>query len=157
MTEPLSLATLRAIDLERSGVSFTDGTFVYFTSGRRLGHGGMGNVWTLSRRPIAEPDAPPEMIVGKTFREEYLVLLGEGIRGLAVLHERGIVHRDFTLHNILTLGDHAAVFDFDLSVAPGMLASTDRSYQAYYQGRIAGSPEYSVAPELLDDVLGLEQ
>ena len=225
MTEGhLSLARLRASDLEQDQVRFTDGKFLYLTSGERLGHGGMGNVWSVERRPLGHEDEAPELVVGKTFREEFLVLLREdetarrrfdhfeqvieelkairhpnvlpvlmvspiadnylmvsplagqsllaelsaqsmspsarikllceGLRGLGELHARGIVHRDFTLHNVLTLDHRAAVFDFDLSVAPAMLPESERTYHAYYQGRIAGSPEYSVAPELLDDVLG---
>src|SRR5262249_10555737 len=50
----------------------------------------------------------------------------------------------------------AVVFDFDLSVIPELLAPEDRNYASYYQGRVLGSPEFSIAPELLDDVLGLE-
>ncbi len=75
------------------------------------------------------------------------------MRGLAALHERGIVHRDFTLNNVLERSGGAAVFDFDLSVVPRMLAPEERSYAAYYQGRIVGSPEFSVGPELLDEAL----
>jgi serine/threonine protein kinase len=225
---PLVLSRLRAVDLERENVRFTDGKYLYTTSGRRLGHGGMGNVWSMARWPAGdgEEDATPEIVVGKTFREEFLVLLredetarrrfdhfeqvieevkaiehpnvlpvllvspiadnyllvsplagesllallttermsardrvgllAEGLRGLAALHDRGIVHRDFTLHNVLTRGERAAVFDFDLAVAPSMLPDEERTYRAYYQGRIAGSPEFSVAPELLDEVLGHE-
>jgi serine/threonine protein kinase len=85
---------------------------------------------------------------------ERVWLLREALRGLSALHAQGIVHRDFTLHNILSLGDHALVFDFDLSVAPGLLDDQRRSYRAHYRGRIMGSPEFSVAPELVDDRLG---
>jgi len=42
---PLELGRLRAADLERPGVQFTDGHYLYMTSGKRLGTGGMGNVW----------------------------------------------------------------------------------------------------------------
>ncbi|MSP61439.1 MAG: hypothetical protein EXR72_14045 [Myxococcales bacterium] len=222
----LDLGRLRAVDLERSENRFTDGKFLYGTSGKRVGSGGMGNVWTLARWPVSHPNGAPEMVVGKTFREEFLILLREdetarrrfdhfeqvieaittvehpnvlpvllvspildnylmvsplagqsllalltrqglsprdrvklltaGMRGLAALHARGIVHRDFTLHNILTVGNNAAVFDFDLSVSPAMLPEEEKTYRGYYQGRIAGSPEFSVAPELLDEVLGYE-
>ncbi len=224
---PLPLSRLRAADLERGGVEFTDGTYLYRTSGERLGTGGMGNVWSMERRPLGAPLDPPEPVVGKTFREEFLVLLrdddtarrrfdhfeqvlevlkrvhhpnilpvllvspiadnylmvsplagqsvlgllttesmspservgllSDALQGLAALHDRGIVHRDFTLYNVLTLGSRAVVFDFDLSVVPNLLPADERSYHGYYQGRIAGSPEFSVAPELLDDVLGNEE
>jgi serine/threonine protein kinase len=223
--QPIELARLRASDLERPHVRFTDGTWIYVTSGERLGHGGMGNVWTVTRAPIADPDAG-EMIVAKTFREEYLILLredetarhrfdhfervldelrqvshpnvlpvlmcspiadnylflsplggqsllgklagpgistrdrvkllSEALRGLGALHDRGIVHRDFTLHNVLCTDTETVVFDFDLSVAPHLLPEEERTYRGYYQGRVAGSPEFSVAPELLDDVLAQE-
>src|SRR5579871_212789 len=221
----IELARLSAADLERPHVRFTDGEYVYVTSGERVGHGGMGNVWTVTRAPLADPDAG-EMVVAKTFREEFLVLLREdetarhrfdhfervldelrairhpnllpvllvspiadnyifmsplagesllqrlakpgvtsrervrllteALRGLGALHERGIVHRDFTLHNVLCLDGGAVVFDFDLAVAPRLLPEEERTYRGYYQGRVAGSPEFSVAPELLDEVLGQE-
>jgi len=225
--DPLPLARLRAADLAVPDVAFTDGQHNYVTSGKKLGHGGMGNVWTLTR---VHDQAT---VVGKTFREEFLFLLREdeaarrrfdhfervidhlrgldhpnvlpvelmqpisdnyllitrlagpsllqlvpsqpftaserlklfadALRGLKALHARGIVHRDFTLNNVLASapGDGpprgAVVFDFDLSVVPEMLQPEDRSYGVYYQGRVLGSPEFSIAPELLDDVLGLEQ
>jgi serine/threonine protein kinase len=232
LTEPLSLARLRAVNLEFAEVPFTDGVHVYLTSGQRLGHGGMGNVWMVTQRPLLRPDAPPRVVVAKTFREEFLFLLREdelarrrfdhfervldqlrpidhpnvlpvllvapiadnyllvsplagqslmsllssqplsprervrlflsALRGLAALHERGIVHRDFTLNNVLTLPPSATlpeasvVFDFDLSVVPDLLEPEERTYNAYYQGRILGSPEFSIAPELVDEVLGQE-
>jgi hypothetical protein len=63
------------------------------------------------------------------------------------------VHRDFTLQNVLTMGDRAVVFDFDISIAPMLLADEMRNYHDWYGGRIVGAPEFSVAPELLDEVL----
>jgi serine/threonine protein kinase len=70
------------------------------------------------------------------------------------------VHRDFTLNNVLATlpkggqpPESALVFDFDLSVAPEMLEPDERNYAAYYQGRVLGSPEFSIAPELLDEAL----
>lgn len=94
--------------------------------------------------------------------QDRALLLLDAIRGLAALHSQGVIHRDFTLHNILTLGEpvgpgigrHAALFDFDLTLCPSLLGESSLSYVDYYQGRIAGSPEYSVAPELIDDNLG---
>jgi hypothetical protein len=47
--DPLPLARLRAADLAVPDVQFTDGQHRYVTSGTKLGHGGMGNVWTLTR------------------------------------------------------------------------------------------------------------
>jgi serine/threonine protein kinase len=228
--DPLSLARLRAVDLATPDVKFTDGQHLYVTSGQKLGHGGMGNVWTLTRH--SDDGSLPETVVGKTFREEFLFLLREdeaarrrfdhfervidqikalrhpnvlnvdlmqpisdnyllvtplagpsllqlvpsqpltaterlklfadALRGLKALHERGIVHRDFTLNNVLASqpgngrATGAVVFDFDLSVVPEFLPLEERNYGNYYQGRVLGSPEFSIAPELLDDVLGLE-
>jgi serine/threonine protein kinase len=227
--EPLPLARLRATDLAAPEVQFTDGEHLYLTSGQKLGHGGMGNVWTISRR---KGDDAPVTVVAKAFREEFLFLLREdeaarhrfdhfervidqlrgldhpnvlpvdlmapisdnyllvtplagssllslmpsqpftpperlrlfieALRGLKELHRRGIVHRDFTLNNVLARRPDespptsAVVFDFDLSVVPELLPVEDRNYASYYQGRVLGSPEFSIAPELLDDVLGLE-
>jgi serine/threonine-protein kinase len=221
----VDLGRLRAADLEKSGMWFTDGAYLYRSSGKRVGEGGMGNVWNVTRH-LGDTAAPAELVVAKTFREEFLVLLredelarrrfdhyeqvlsvlsqishpnllpvlrvspisdnylmvtplagqslltlvtveavpprervrllAEGVRGLAALHDRGIIHRDFTLNNVLTLEGSAAVFDFDLAVAPELLPEEERTYASYYQGRILGSPEFSIAPELLDDVLGQE-
>jgi serine/threonine-protein kinase len=233
LTEPLQLARLRSANLEFADVPFTDGVHVYRTSGQRVGHGGMGNVWTVTQRPLSRPDLPTQVVTAKTFREEFLFLLREdelarrrfdhfervldqlrpidhpnvlpvllvapiadnylliaplagqsllsllsaqplsprervrlfisALRGLSALHERGIVHRDFTLNNILTLPaattempESCVVFDFDLSVVPDLLDPEERTYNAYYQGRILGSPEFSIAPELVDEVLGQE-
>jgi serine/threonine protein kinase len=84
---------------------------------------------------------------------ERVDLFCQALRGLQALHAHGFVHRDFTLHNVLTLGDRAVVFDFDVSTLPSLLPEEKRTYAAWYEGRIVGSPEFSVAPELLDPVL----
>jgi serine/threonine protein kinase len=230
--DPLPLARLRAADLAVPEVTFSDGQHLYVTSGEKLGHGGMGNVWTLTREPLGGK-GEATTVVGKTFREEYLFLLREdeaarrrfdhfervidllrdiehpnvlpvdlmqpisdnyllvtplagpsllqlmpmqpftaservklfadALRGLKALHDRGIIHRDFTLNNVLAsrpgvgAPGGAVVFDFDLSVVPQLLQPEDRNYASYYQGRVLGSPEFSIAPELLDDVLGMEE
>src|SRR5207302_3850315 len=87
---------------------------------------------------------------------ERLWLALDALRGLWALHRQGIVHRDFTLHNVLTLGDRGVVFDFDLTVMPSLLADEERTYRSYYQGHVLGSPEFSIAPELLGPVLVME-
>lgn len=84
---------------------------------------------------------------------ERVDLFCQALRGLQALHQHGFVHRDFTLHNVLTLGDRAVVFDFDVSTLPTLLPDEKRTYASWYEGRIVGSPEFSVAPELLDPVL----
>jgi serine/threonine-protein kinase len=202
---------------------FTDGEFIYVASGKKLGHGGMGAAWLVTRW---RGDEPGEVVVAKTFREEFLASLSEdevarhhfdhfervldevqkvqhpnllpvlkwaaisdnfllftplagasllqtvalnklsprervwlaidALKGLAHLHKEGIVHRDFTLHNVLTLGDRGVVFDYDLTIMPTLLFDEERTYRDYYQGRVLGSPEFSIAPELLDPVLVLE-
>lgn len=232
MIEPLPLARLRADDLAVPDLAFTDGVHHYVTSGQKLGHGGMGNVWTLQRRPLSGAGAATTTtVVGKTFREEFVLLLREdaaarrrfahfeaviarlaalnhpnllqvelmapivdnyllvtplagpsllelmptqpltatarvrlfldALRGLDALHQEGIVHRDFTLNNVLAkLGagppTGALVFDFDLAVAPAMLPDAQRTYAAFYEGNVLGAPEFSIAPELLDDVLEMQ-
>ncbi len=81
-------------------------------------------------------------------------LLIQALEGLCILHENRLIHRDFTLRNILVdaAGQRACLFDFDLALRLDDVAST--TYGAHYQGRIFGSPGFSVAPELVDDVLG---
>lgn len=223
----LPLSSLRVEDLAASERTFSDGLNVYETTGQKLGHGGMGNVWRLVRRPPVA-GSPSTVVVGKTFRDEFLLLLRndaaarrrfehfqevvarlrrlshpnllqvealapivdnyllitplggpsllelmptkpftaiervrlfiDALRGLDALHQQGIVHRDFTLNNVLVkLVDGeptgALVFDFDLAVAPQLLRPEERTYGGYYAGHVFGAPEFSVAPELLDEEL----
>ena len=74
-------------------------------------------------------------------------LLVQALGGLTALHDAGLVHRDFTLRNILTDDRHgrAFLFDFDLALPLDEVART--SYKERYQGRIFGSPGCSVPPE----------
>ncbi len=80
-------------------------------------------------------------------------LLVQALDGLATLHAARLVHRDFTLRNILV--DHGAnvayVFDFDLAMSLDDLGG--QTYRSYYKGRIFGSPGWSVAPETIDQAL----
>ncbi len=80
-------------------------------------------------------------------------LLMQALEGLDCLHSARIVHRDFTLRNILVdAGANVAyLFDFDLSVSLDEVGGT--SYRNYYRGRIFGSPGWSVAPETIDQGL----
>ncbi|HEY0190115.1 MAG TPA: protein kinase [Kofleriaceae bacterium] len=80
-------------------------------------------------------------------------LLVQALEGLATLHTARLIHRDFTLRNILV--DNGAnvayVFDFDLAMSLEELGN--QTYRSYYRGRIFGSPGWSVAPESIDQAL----
>jgi len=216
--ETTSLAALCADDMTRPDVVVRVGRYLYRTTGRRLGQGGMGVVHDMERR--LEGSGPPELVVAKTFHANYLfqlrtdevtrrdhqtnlqatariaaiehaailpiyvaspiadnylvvtprlastlleaiskqsltprarvILLMQALSGLSRLHADRVLHRDFTLRNVLLDGDatHALLFDFDLAVCLDDVGAT--TYQQYYRGRIFGSPGYSVPPELVD-------
>ena len=77
-------------------------------------------------------------------------LLMQALDALGHLHETRLIHRDFTLRNIL-LDERAAVaylFDFDLTLSLDEV--TGGTYATHYRGRIFGSPGYSVPPETID-------
>ena len=80
-------------------------------------------------------------------------LLVQALEGLSTLHAARLIHRDFTLRNILV--DNGAnvayVFDFDLAMSLDDVGS--QTYRNYYKGRIFGSPGWSVAPETIDQAL----
>ena len=80
-------------------------------------------------------------------------LLVQALEGLATLHSARLVHRDFTLRNILVDegANVAYVFDFDLAMSLDDVGS--QTYRTYYKGRIFGSPGWSVAPETIDQAL----
>jgi serine/threonine protein kinase len=80
-------------------------------------------------------------------------LLIQALEGLYALHDNRLIHRDFTLRNILVdgSGQRAYLFDFDLALRLDDVAST--TCGAHYQGRIFGSPGFSVPPEIVDDAL----
>lgn len=79
-----------------------------------------------------------------------VALLLDALTGLAALHDAGVLHRDFTLRNVIANrdGTRAMVFDFDLALCIDEVAG--ESYEQHYRGRIFGSPGYSVPPEILD-------
>ena len=87
---------------------------------------------------------------GRISPRQRIALLIQALRGLSALHHAGFVHRDFTLRNMLVddRSQTAYLFDFDLALKLSEVAG--ESYKARYQGRIFGSPGYSVAPEVLD-------
>jgi tRNA A-37 threonylcarbamoyl transferase component Bud32 len=80
-------------------------------------------------------------------------LLIQALEGLAALHTARLVHRDFTLRNILVDegANVACLFDFDLAMSLDDLGG--QTYRTYYKGRIFGSPGWSVAPETIDQGL----
>ena len=80
-------------------------------------------------------------------------LLVQALEGLSTLHQARLVHRDFTLRNILVdQGANVAyLFDFDLSMSLDDIPN--QTYRTYYKGRIFGSPGWSVAPETIDQGL----
>jgi serine/threonine protein kinase len=80
-------------------------------------------------------------------------LLVQALEGLATLHAARLIHRDFTLRNILVDdgANVAYVFDFDLAMSLDDVGP--QNYRTYYKGRIFGSPGWSVAPETIDQAL----
>jgi serine/threonine protein kinase len=80
-------------------------------------------------------------------------LLMQALEGLSCLHQANLIHRDFTLRNILLDdgGNVAYLFDFDLAMSLDDIGSV--TYRAHYKGRIFGSPGWSVAPETVDQSL----
>ena len=80
-------------------------------------------------------------------------LLVQALDGLAALHAARLIHRDFTLRNIL-VDDSASVaclFDFDLAISLDDIGN--QTYRSYYKGQIFGAPGWSVAPETVDPAL----
>lgn len=80
-------------------------------------------------------------------------LLIQALEGLSTLHAARLVHRDFTLRNILVDegANVAYLFDFDLAMSLDDIGN--QTYRSYYKGRIFGSPGWSVAPETIDQAL----
>jgi len=80
-------------------------------------------------------------------------LLVQALEGLSTLHAARLIHRDFTLRNILVDegANVAYLFDFDLAMSLDDVAT--QNYRNYYKGRIFGSPGWSVAPETIDQAL----
>src|SRR3954451_11263313 len=75
--DALELSQLKAADLERADVRFSDGIYQYRTTGEVIGSGGMGRVWALDRWPLASPTGAPQAVVGKVYREEYIIFVRE--------------------------------------------------------------------------------
>ncbi len=118
---------------------------------------------TLVSAPIADNHLTVSPMAGKTLASavaeedmpvrDRVGLLLDALQGLAALHDTGILHRDFTLRNVLLARDNtrAYLFDFDLALCVDDVA--DETIREHYRGRIFGSPGYSVPPEILDPQL----
>src|SRR5258706_412906 len=80
-------------------------------------------------------------------------LLVQAMEGLSDLHAARLVHRDFTLRNILVdeSASVAYLFDFDLAMSLDDIGT--QTYRTYYKGRIFGSPGRPVAPETIHQAL----
>ena len=80
-------------------------------------------------------------------------LLMQALEGMRALHDIRLLHRDFTLRNVLVdaATEHAYLFDFDLTLNLDDISGA--TYASHYQGRIFGSPGYSVPPEIVDQRL----
>ncbi|HEY5945843.1 MAG TPA: protein kinase [Kofleriaceae bacterium] len=80
-------------------------------------------------------------------------LLVQALEGLSTLHAARLIHRDFTLRNILVDegANVAYLFDFDLAMSLDDIGN--QTFRNYYKGRIFGSPGWSVAPETIDQAL----
>jgi tRNA A-37 threonylcarbamoyl transferase component Bud32 len=80
-------------------------------------------------------------------------LLVQALEGLATLHSARLIHRDFTLRNILVDDGANVAYLFDFDLAMSLDDVSNQTYRNYYKGRIFGSPGWSVAPETIDQAL----
>ena len=80
-------------------------------------------------------------------------LLVQALDGLATLHAARIIHRDFTLRNILVDQSASVAYLFDFDLAMSLDDIGNQTYRNYYKGRIFGAPGWSVAPETIDQNL----
>ncbi|HEY0255645.1 MAG TPA: protein kinase, partial [Kofleriaceae bacterium] len=72
-------------------------------------------------------------------------LLVQALEGLTTLHSARLIHRDFTLRNILVDDGANVAYLFDFDLAMSLDDVTNQTYRTYYKGRIFGSPGWSVA------------
>ena len=116
---------------------------------------------------ISEPLVDNHLLVsprmGETLQEvvargmlssrQRVALLVQALHGMLALHDSRLIHRDFTLRNIILDSSHerAYLFDFDLTMSLDEVIGV--SYSQRYQGRIFGSPGFSVPPEVVDPSL----
>lgn len=76
-------------------------------------------------------------------------LLIQALEGLATMHEMRLVHRDLTLRNIILDTDYESAYLFDFDLALFLDDVVGATYNSRYQGRVFGSPGFSVPPEVV--------
>ncbi|MEO8706577.1 MAG: protein kinase, partial [Kofleriaceae bacterium] len=76
-------------------------------------------------------------------------LLVQALDGLSTLHAARLIHRDFTLRNVLVDDGCNVAYLFDFDLAMSLDDVNNQTYRNYYKGRIFGSPGWSVAPETI--------
>jgi serine/threonine protein kinase len=131
----LTLKAPRAIKVMRRELAEDEGFVARFEAEARLAEGfrhpNLVAVYDLGRLPEGAPYIVSELVEGETVAsllrarrsfppEEVALFLGQIARGLAVAHEKGIVHRDIAPDNIMitrygTAGAVARLLDFGIA------------------------------------------
>ncbi len=131
----LTLKTPRAIKVMRRELAEDEGFVARFEAEARLAEGfrhpNLVAVYDLGRLPDGAPYIVSELVEGETVAsllrarrsfppEEVALFLGQIARGLAVAHDKGIVHRDIAPDNIMitgygTAGAVARLLDFGIA------------------------------------------
>lgn len=151
--EALDLTTDKRVALKRMSVDDTESKFARaelrfrreFHTLASLAHPRIVPVYDYGVDP-AGPYYTMQMMPGEDLREvirarrippkETCLLLRDVASALALLHARGMVHRDLTPRNVRVVGERAILFDFGVLVDAGVA------------GDVAGTPAY-IAPEML--------
>ncbi|MFK8002898.1 MAG: protein kinase [Polyangiales bacterium] len=151
--EALDLTTDQRVALKRMSVDDTESKFARaelrfrreFHTLASLAHPRIVPVYDYGVDPSG-PYYTMQMMPGEDLREvirarrispkETCLLLRDVASALALLHARGMVHRDLTPRNVRVVGERAILFDFGVLVDAGVA------------GDVAGTPAY-IAPEML--------
>lgn len=151
--EALDLTTDQRVALKRMSVDDTESKFARaelrfrreFHTLASLAHPRIVPVYDYGVDPSG-PYYTMQMMPGEDLREvirarkispqETCRLLRDVASALALLHARGMVHRDLTPRNVRVVGERAILFDFGVLVDAGVA------------GDVAGTPAY-IAPEML--------